>query len=59
LERDRLPHIDWHRDFYVENFPEEFVDVKGEPQDSEYDDGTENNGQNTTEDDSIDVEIFE
>jgi hypothetical protein len=43
----------------VENFPEEFVDVKGEPQDSEYDDGTENNGQNTTEDDSIDVEIFE
>lgn len=59
LERDRLPHIDWHRDFYVEEFPEEFVDVKGEPQDSEYDDGMESNGKNTAEDDSIDVEIFE
>ncbi len=59
LERDRLPNLDWNRDFYVEEFPEEFVDIKGELQDSEYDDGTENNGKNTAKDDSIDVEIFE
>ncbi len=59
LERDRLPHIDWHRDFYEASYEAEPVDEKGEWQDSESSDETENNGKNTAEDDSIDVEIFE